>query len=171
MIDAPRRLILAPGGLEAQHDAALQVLAGSQELLLGRGVLHAARQLVGDDAQRLREVLRARPEIQADLTGARVHVGVGEDRVRQAPALADLLEEPGGGRSAEDPFEHAQREAPLVVAGDSCPADAHVVLLGLFLQEVGPRAELRCAVCFAPVRVTASGAAGAHARAIRTISS
>ena len=50
---------------------------------------------------------------------SRVQAGEAEHRVGQAPALAHLLEQPRGGGPAEHAFEHAQREAALVVAGDA----------------------------------------------------
>src|ERR1019366_2875270 len=48
-----------------------------------------------------------------------------------------------GGGPAEHPFEDPQREAPLVLARDPGAAKAHVVLLGVFLQEAHTGGEVR----------------------------
>ena len=64
------------GGLHAEHDARLDVLARAHELRLGGGLLAQALELVADDLHRLREVVRAGADVQADL--ARVGVLAGE---------------------------------------------------------------------------------------------
>ena len=64
------------GGLHAQHDPRLDVLARTHELRLGGGLLAQALELVADDLHRLDEVVRARADVEADL--ARVGVLAGE---------------------------------------------------------------------------------------------
>jgi len=62
------------GGLQSEHDAALEVLARALQLLLARRVLDAALELVRHHLERLREVLRARADIHADLARAGIEV-------------------------------------------------------------------------------------------------
>ena len=65
-------------------------------------------------------------------------------RVGKTSLLAHLLEEARGGGSAEHAFEHAQGETTLVVAGYALAAEAHVVLLGVLVQEAHAPLERRC---------------------------
>jgi hypothetical protein len=57
------------GGLQREHEASLDVLARPRQLVLGQRLAREAGELVADHAQRLDEVLRPRPDIEADLAG------------------------------------------------------------------------------------------------------
>ena len=94
----------------------------------------------GDDLHRLREVVGARADVEADL--ARVDELGGErvDRVGEPALLAHGLEQPRGGQPAEDGVEHPQREAAVVVARQPEGAEADVDLLGLLALELQRRA-------------------------------
>src|SRR5919107_610130 len=126
-------------GLEREHHAALDVLLGAGELVGAGRVLTDPGELVGDDLHRAHDVVRPGPEVQADLAGARVRGLKRVDRVREAPLLAHLLEQPRRGRPAEDVVEYPQREAAVVVACDARRAEAQVVLLGLLGHEAHAR--------------------------------
>ena len=83
------------------------------------------------DLQRLARRFGAGADVEPDLAGVHVQAGVGEDRVGQPAPLAHLLEQ-ARGEVPPRTFQHAQREAPLVRAGDPRRAEAEVVLLGCF---------------------------------------
>ena len=69
------------------------------------------------------------PTETPDQAGVGVVAGEGEDRVGQAAALADLLEQPGRRAAAEGGVEHAEGEAAVVVAVHALHAEHQVDLL------------------------------------------
>ena len=111
------------------------MLLGPLQLALhevpGRDLGH----LLGGDLQAGGEVVLARAEAEADHAGVGVLGDEAVDRVGHAALLADLLEEPGGGRAAENRVEQGGGEAAPVGAGDARRGDADVVLLGLLALE------------------------------------
>ena len=88
-----------------------------------------------------------------------VLVDVGADGVGEPALLADLAEEARRARAAERGVEHAEREPPLVAAGDAPAAEADVVLLGVLGIEEQARLALG-----ARRRSPARGRAGAPSR-------
>src|SRR5262249_4255143 len=106
------------------------------------------------------EVLLTRPDVHAEDAGVGVLRAEAVDGVRHAALLADLLEEPRGGRPAEDRVEQGRGEATPVGARDPGCAEAEVVLLRLLALEAQPRAgQLRERAADAGAR--AGGRAGA----------
>ena len=97
-------------------------------------------QELGDcDLEAGREVLLPRADVEPDLAGVRVLGEVAVDRVRHPTLLADLLEEPRGGRAAENRVEDGGGEAALVRAVDPRRGKADVVLLGVLPLEAKSR--------------------------------
>ena len=121
-----------PGVLEAEHQAALELALAAGQLL----VVDAA-------PRRSWRARRARPAAPAsslrgqaahrdpDQSGVDVLAGEGEDGVGQSALLADLLEEPARGATAERGVEHAEREAARVGPGQPVHAQDDVDLLEL----------------------------------------
>src|SRR5699024_7770923 len=67
----------------------------------------------------------------------------GVHRVRQAPLLADVLEQAGGHAPAEDRHQHRPRVAVLAEGGDPVAAEVDGVLLGGAAEAVrGERGDL-----------------------------
>ena len=106
----------------------------------GHVLLLEPAQLAADGLERLAHAVRPRADVEADLARVDVLAGVRVDRVGQPALLAHLLEQPRGGRAAEDRVEHAQGEAPLVGARNARAAEADVELLGVLVVEADPRA-------------------------------
>ena len=108
----------------------------------GRGLLAQPPSSVPTTASASVEVLGARADVQPDLAGVGVGARERVHRVGQPATLAHLLEQARGRGAAEDRVEHAQREAPLVVARERRPAEAHVVLLGVLALEAATRGQV-----------------------------
>ena len=86
------------------------------ELLAGDRLGAQALELGADDRAGLLDVVLAGADVGGDQAGVRVLLVVGADRVGEAALLADLAEEPRGGRAAEDRVEDGERVAALVLA-------------------------------------------------------
>ena len=112
------------GALERQDEAALEVLLGAAQLVVGHRLGGEASQLGADDVAGGRQILLARPQEQADLAGVGVPDRVRAHGVGQAALLADLLEEAAAHRAAQDRVEHRLGVAPRVVARQSGPPRA-----------------------------------------------
>src|SRR5205823_4628073 len=97
------------------------------------------RDLGARDLDAGREVLLARADIEAELTGVGVLGGEAVDRVGHAALLADLLEESRGRRAAEDRVQDRDREPAPVGTGDAGRTDADVVLLRVLALEAHAR--------------------------------
>ena len=91
--------------------------------------------LARQDVEALREVVLSRAHVHADLARLGVHGSEGVDVVGEAALLADLLEQPGRGRAAEDAVERRGCEAARIGTRDAGSADADVVLLRLLALE------------------------------------
>ena len=128
-------------------------------------------ELAADDLAGLGDVVLAGADVDGDHAAVDVLLGVGADRVGEAALLADLAEQPRGGRAAEDRVEDAEREAAIVAAGDPGRAEADVVLLGLLRVEAEPRRRSAVAAGGAPRRVRRRPAARRARAASSTIAS
>ena len=121
--------------LHRQHDPAFEVLLCSREL----GRSHVARcnvaELLASDLETRREILLAGAEVDADETRVGVLRRERIDRVRHPPLLANLLEETGRRRSAENRIEQGSSKTPSIRARDAGGAEAHVVLLRVLTHE------------------------------------
>ena len=131
-----------PRRLHREDDAALQVLLCARDLVGAEVSCGDVGQLGGGDLEARREVLLARPDVEADEPGVRVLGREAVDGVRHAPLLTDLLEQPRRGGAAEDRVEQRGREAAPVRARDAGRAHADVVLLGVLALEA--QAGRRC---------------------------
>ena len=132
----PSRLMRAPVDSSESTMRPLRFSRERVELLLAGRLLDAARELARRSTASASSRFSGRvPTYSPTSPVCGEQVGEAEDRVGQAAALAHLLEQPRGGRAAEDAFEHAQREAALVVAREPGAAEAHVVLLGLLRRK------------------------------------
>ena len=105
------------------------------ELVVGDPVGVDRAELTADDLAGLLDVVLAGADVEADHAAVDVLLRVGADRVGEPLLLADLPEEAGGGRAAEDGVEDAERVAALVAAIDARAAEADVELLGVLLLE------------------------------------
>src|SRR5690606_15892138 len=75
--------------------------------------------------------------------GVAIGAEAAEDRVREAPLLADVLEQPRAHRSAEQRIEHVAGEAVLVVLRVAADTEAHVALLELLVPDEDVRHHAR----------------------------
>ena len=117
------------GVLEAEHQAAAQLALAAGQLLVGDAVRGDRASSVRTTAEHLVELVRQAADRDPDQAGVGVVAGEGEDRVGQAAALADLLEQPRRRAAAEGGVEHAEGEAAVVVAGHALHAEHEVDLL------------------------------------------
>ncbi len=118
----------------------LEVLLRALELSLAQPSGRDLADLLDADLDARREVLLPRADVDAEDAGVGVLGTEAVDGVGHPPLLADLLEEPRRGRSAEDRVEQRRGEAAAVGARDAGRAEAEVVLLGLLALEAEPGA-------------------------------
>src|SRR4029079_13661695 len=128
------------GGLERENDPPLEALLRALELALPQAAGRDLADLLDADLNARREVLLAGADVDAEDAGVRVLRPEAVDRVRHPALLADLLEQAGRGRSAEDRVEQRGREATAVRARDARRTEAEVVLLRLLALEAEPGA-------------------------------
>ena len=142
------------------------MLLGPLQLLGADPLVPQASELAPDDLAGLADVFLPGPDVHGDHAPLGVLLEVGADRVCQAALLANLPEQPRGGRAAEDRVEDAEREPPLVRTGDARSPEADVVLLGVLRLE----GESGCCVIALPgARGTATLALGRGQEAPRQL--
>src|SRR5262249_60436954 len=95
--------------------------------------------LLTRDLEALAQVLLPGADVDADLAGVGVLRREAIDGVSHPPLFPDLLEQPRGGRAAEDPVEQRGGEAPPIGARDPWGREADVVLLGVLALEAQAR--------------------------------
>ena len=125
--------------LEREQHPPFEVLLRALELAWPEVPRRDVLELGRGDREALGEVVLAGADVDPDLAGLGVLRAVAVDAVGHPALLADLLEEPGGSRAAEDRVEKRDGVATLVVTGDTRPGEDDVVLLGLPAQEAVAR--------------------------------
>ena len=100
--------------LEAQHQAALEVVLRALQLAVGDRRLLDRPQLVDDEVHDFAHGLVGAAGVDRELAGVAIRAQSAEHRVGQAALLPHVLEEPRAHRAAEQRVEHVARVAVLV---------------------------------------------------------
>src|SRR6185503_4334361 len=101
-----------------EQDPALEILLRAFELPLAQLPVGDLCDLLVRDLEAVREVLRARADVEADQARVGVLRRERVDGVRHPPLLADLLEEARRGRAPEQRVQQRGGETAAVGTGD-----------------------------------------------------
>ena len=129
--------------LETEHEAALQVILRSLQLVVRhRGPLQGA-QLLDHEIDNIRDRPAVAPGVHRQ--GARVAIRdeAAADGVREPPLLADVLKEPRAHRAAEHRVEHVRDVAIGMVLRIGSRAETDMALLEVLVSHSQPNVHVR----------------------------
>ena len=162
----PRQVRHPAGGvLEAQHQAALEVILRALELVVGHRRALQAAQLLDAEVNHFLDRIGRAAGIDRDVAGVAIRAHAAEDRIGQPALLAHVLKQPRAHRAAEHGVQDVADVAIVVVLLVAVRAEADMALFEL----LGPRQHGRLDASAAAATMASpsvdSGAEGARRRA------
>ena len=121
------------GAFEREQRGAFQVILGAAQFFLRERFIAHAAEFIEHGANQLRSSIERSAGIDRKRAGIAIGIQLAENRVRQALAFANILEQARGHAAAENVVEHGDGEAAAIGHRQRRNADADVHLLEFVL--------------------------------------